>query len=1285
MDKEELDKVQAEIHTAFAARNPVVLNTNVINSTNNKSTTVNFEPFNDYKYTPKPDNTSYKAGESPGIFEGIAHEYGQWSTIGQVYQSYEKGQALKPENSIYDNPSYDLIPDNWTSVDDRDKYLNVSRNYWDTLQQSKSPKDLEARYNWAREQMAKEEYYSRGSIIQKIVSKSLGIPGGIVLDPANLVPIAASMKYLKLSQNVLIGMTKAAPAIGLIEGTKESLKYLNDPDLSVNEAGYNALRDTLAGTFLIGGMAGLGRGWEGFKLYQVRQAQNLAFDGIGAKFKLNDKAQIIGYEAAPVGNRSISAAELSHAQEYFDSSFAKTGLFWFPKVTNLFGLASPIVRGLNSSYGTIRSLTNRLVDHDISTIGGNKHIPDAMSFEKRIMNIEGDAASFGNNMEGLRKQYNGIDLTFDEEESLKKLNSNLNKKDPYDPSSFGRRVASAVINDSSDESLQINEAKKMWDDFAAKYWGRYQRAMGFSEETLPLANAKGYLTQVYNRMQMASDKDGWISAVSKGLEEQDAIITSLSKPLNELESQIKAIKADILSGKDLERSRQELSDLRAQKRVERNKLITTLRDNPDHNLLLRERNLLNSDEAKGLKELLKPMKDLEKLHVKAKKSITLLKKKRASQVKNIEAERPEGMSNEILRKQHEEIKAEIDRLDSEIIKVQSEADKFEGMILDERANLSGRAMNGELPESYFYRHHETGFINFRDPNALPKFRPLYEDEEARRFEGESLWTSIMNLSDEEVMTRQMDNLQGIMKENPVHKRSVMLPSSLFLDNNFLVTDLPAIAHNYAMGLGRAAAMQESLSGMGFSRNGIDGVYEALGHEFQKNIQALGDLNSKENAKKLIKINHEYNKQKEFADNLFHAMLGKKQELKKVRQLSATIRNLAASTRLGFVPLTQVTDMMGNIFKHGIYRFIRDGFAPSLMTLNGKLGTKGAENFRRVASEANLALEHFRGGMVKKFYGHDAYGDLAPTNRASAFLEKAAHVSGNLSGTNYIENMNQRLTANIVQSKIMDMMSRYIDGSISKSQLKELDRIGLQPEVWAKQFMEQFSKYGEKGVFGGHQSYYYNWDDAPAKVKMSNAIFNATRNTIIRRGKADMPFLFNNEVLSLVTQFMGWGFAAFNRYTVPLLQRFEANQITGTVAMAMIASMEGVTRKLARGEEVDMDNENFIAESFSNSAPFAMLYKSAMFANKFMDNDFLTSMQNDKQRAISQLGMVSGAGFGVIKDYAALLSMIGTGQYNKNDIAKAVRAIPGIQTWYTYQLQQKFIDAVTEGLPERKEK
>jgi hypothetical protein len=1290
IDKAELESARKDIEEAFQGNNPVVLNTTLPNTINNTTETLNFEPFNDVRYTPRPEVNEKYQGQ-PGIFEGIAHEYSNYSALGSHLRAYQKGQALKPDNDTFDNPSDDPIPDDWKPWQNRDLFRNVSQVYWDDLIKAKSPKDLQARYNYARDQMAKEEYYSRGSIIQKIVSKSIGIPGGIILDYPNLLPFAATMKYLKASQTFLTAAVKSIPTLAAIEVTKEGINYANDPDLTLADAGYHVARDTLAGMFLIGGMAGLGRGYEGYKLYSLRASQDFNRDGIGFKFNLGDKGEIKGYTAYAMPNESLNAAKVTRAQEYADSEFAKTGLFWFPKMLGTSPLLkaakylSPVVRGLNSTYGSVRSIVNRTADHDINTVGGNKHVPDSTSFEKRLMNIEGDANMFGAKMEGLRKEYNGIDLTVDEEEALKKLNSNLNKRDPADPASFGRRVASAVITDSNTEGLQINEAKRMWDEFAAKYWARYQRAMGFREETLPLATAKGYLTQVYNRVAMEADQSGWIEAVSQALKTQDELILSMRKPVDDLDRQIKQVRQEILDGINLEQNRTDLKDLRALRREARQKMIDEIRDNPEHNMLLRERNLLTSAETKGLKALLKPLNELKRQQTKINRQLSPLRKERQSLIRNLEAERKEGLSDEILLKQHAEIKGRLDEVDAKIAEIENEVESFKTQIMDEQSRLNGLALEGAIPDSYFYHHHESGHIVFRNPNEIPKFRSVYESHEERELDAKALYNSILNNSDEDVMNSQVKNLTGIIREDPTYKRTVMIPSTVFLNNNFLVTDMGSIAHNYAMGLGKVAAMNEALDGLGITKKGIDGAFELIEKEYQDKLRSLEGLEGKERVKKKEKLSKEYNQEKQYVQDLLDAMMGINHDRPGIRKTAADIRNLAASTKLGFVPLTQLSDLMGNTFKHGIYRFIRDGFAPTLATLNGKLKTKSAENFRRTASEANLALEHFRGNLVKKFYGYDSFGELQPRNRVSAFLQKAAHFSGNLSGMNYIENFNQAVAANIADSKIIELMSKYTKGTISKKESAELSRIGLDPERWAKPFMEQVELHGQKGVFGGYDSYFYNWTDKAASVKMSESIHVATRNTIIRKGKADAPFFVNNSVLSLVTQFMGWGFAAFNRYTIPLLQRGEANQIIGTMLMAMVASMEGVTRKLARGEEVDMDDENFMVEAFSNSAPLAMIYKTAMFANQFLDNDFLTSLQNDKQRSITQLGMIGGAGFGVLKDYARVISMIGSNDYNKQDIARLVRAIPGAQAWWAYQIQQKFIDAVTENLPDTRQK
>src|SRR5690606_4147 len=199
--------------------------------------------------------------------------------------------------------------------------------------------------------------------------------------------------------------------------------------------------------------------------------------------------------------------------------------------------------------------------------------------------------------------------------------------------------------------------------------------------------------------------------------------------------------------------------------------------------------------------------------------------------------------------------------------------------------------------------------------------------------------------------------------------------------------------------------------------------------------------------------------------------------------------------------------------------------------------------------------------------------------------------------------------------------------------------------------------------GGYRSQYHTWQDFAARNKMADAVRFMVRDTIIKRGAFDQPFIMNNPIMQTWFLFTGWGFAAFNRYTIPLLQRFEANQILGTVLIAGAAAMEGVSRKLARGEEVDMDDEHFFLEAFSNSGVTSMIYKSAMMANALLDNEAMKNLTNDKYKNISVLGSFGGPGLGLLKDYAGVMSMVATGKFNQTDIKKGFRSIPLLQPFY----------------------
>src|SRR5690606_28221301 len=125
--------------------------------------------------------------------------------------------------------------------------------------------------------------------------------------------------------------------------------------------------------------------------------------------------------------------------------------------------------------------------------------------------------------------------------------------------------------------------------------------------------------------------------------------------------------------------------------------------------------------------------------------------------------------------------------------------------------------------------------------------------------------------------------------------------------------------------------------------------------------------------------------------------------------------------------------------------------------------------------------------------------------------------------------------------------KHVDGKLTKKEFRVLENAGINPDKWADRFIKSFNDSGgTKGIAGGYRSQYHTWQDFAARNKMADAVRFMVRDTIIKRGAFDQPFIMNNPIMQTWFLFTGWGFAAFNRYTIPLLQRFEANQILGTV-------------------------------------------------------------------------------------------------------------------------------------------
>lgn len=1242
-----------------------------------------------FHYTPLPIEDEKEV--RPGVFEGIGHVWKDFSLTGSLISDYQKHQALKAPNIDAESPAADIIPENWSSMDNEDLFKQTSRKYWDLLQMAKSPGDQEARLKYAQLKQKEDEYFANGSWFQKLVSYGVGVPAGLIVDWPTLLPWAQAVKYAKISQNILYNAPRDAALIAGISGIEEAGRYALDPDKTLGDVAENTFYDTLAGTFMMGAGHGLSAAYRGHNLKRTApQAFKANSDGVEVGFNLTEDGEIINANAKSAPNESIGAARVSNDDLFYSSKFNQSGLFVVPKIAGAFSKASPVMRGLTSGYGAVNHFTNAMVSHSINTIGGKKTIPQGMSFQDRMFQLEGQSTKFGLEMEGLRKQYNGIELTGTEEESLKKLNSTLNKKQPDDPASFGYQVALATITKQNHEALQVNEAKTAWGNFTNSIRTRWLNAHGYDQTNVGHWHDEGYFSRVYNRYQISRNKNDFIKFGVTELKEQDEIIKGVMKPLDDIEADIKYLEERILTGNNLETNRAILAQAKESRKQIVDKLHTELRDDSSHILMLDEAPL-SSEDSKGLSALLQPLEKLKGERSELQALVSKAKSERSRLKQKMTKVSSKKKTPEQIQAAFERDRARMDEIEASIKEHEANLNAKESEILNEDARLNSQATSGEIPKTWFFKDAESGFIHFKDPNARPKFRPLYRDHEHMEEEVNGLWETLMNLSDDEIAQQSMSGVHDFFQNNAARKRSVMFRTKNLLTGGWLSTDLPAMAHNYAMSMGKSAALEESLSQFKTrfgTSTGLEGVYKSLRDDHTKRLSAIDSLPEKKQKKAKDKEFRDYDKNKKFVSNLQDALMGKATGSREIMQFAKVLKNSAAYSKLGFVSLTQLSDMGATMFKFGPYAYFRDGFGPAVATMNGLVKTKNSIQRREMISEALIGVEGFRTNMTKKFYGADPYNDITPNSSVVRYIDdftkSAAQVTTKYTGMNWLENFNRYNTAAIAQSRIMKLMDRAAEGRLSERQRRNLSLLGIEAEDWAPTFMEQFKAHGEKGIAGGYQSNYHLWEDTAAKNKMAQAMLMAVNDTIVKRQVGNEPFWVSNPMMSLVTQFMGWGFSAFNRYTIPFLQRADAHMVIGTISMGLIGSLEECLRKWARGEEVDLDSDKLIIGAFSNSAPFTMLYKAAMMSNVLMESKTLESLKNDKQRGILALGMIGGPAFGWAKDFTTGLQMFGTGKFNQDGLKKFARTVPGTQWWWTYQASNAFLGKLTEGLPRTKE-
>ena len=1184
------------------------------------------------------------------------------------------------------NPFDDVAPEGWKVTDDLSVISGIDPKYQGYILAANNPNDAKNRQFQMLQRQEDDNNWKDGTTFNQL----LGGFGAMATNPTSWIPFARAAKYAKLTEGIVYNTGKVAPSIAASsiahEGWQNALKQGGNMEDFV----VDSFVDIAMGTAFMAGGYALGGGVDAMKLWNMRKLIKLNYDGVDLAPELSEKGIVTGVKATPSPGSNLSAAMVDHAQEYANAEFAKNGLFSVPFLGAVLNKASkgynPLYRGLNSKYESVRGFANAIGSHGLATKGTEQGIPNPINFDDEMFKLHADNLANNQQYHGYYLEHMGIDPSSNQlSAAYQKTKAKLLREGRDTPAQFGAKVRHVMDTGEQSASAPVNEAARFLDEGFGEMYVTWRESEGYDKDFLTPKTAKNYIPRVGNHDEILTEPAKWNQMVLDETKEQTALIQGYMKPIDEMRAasnQQKLLHQELIASNkatdaEIKESALKLESFRKKVKTMKANLQNELRANEDLHIHVDDVLALSAKEATQLKKLLKPQRLIEK-ELKTKKSILEQKKHQAFLAQEQMNASKNKQTATKHKKSHDLLQKEVNQLDSEIKELK---DKH----FIEEDSLQEKAQLKQIPRILYERVPGSQRVKFKDPKKRLKFvKPLTNDADIISM-AEATRNSYLNMTNEDVIHQVLGKLTGIAPPNPLKNRTFMIKDSVMARNNFLSTDLALCLANYRKALGRQVILKKVFGDLSVDGD-IKPVIEKLKTEYESEVDKIKKSFLSADAKKseLRKEKKQFDEALEYMNLSFNRMMGRSQLSQSQRKFTQFSSTLSAFTRLGFTLFTMTGDLMASVFKHGFFPSIQHGLLPMLKTFGGHAKGKDAEHVREVAAHAHLANNHIISAHRDQNLSTATEQHIPVQGKLATGLEWLANVSNNFNLINYAENYLQRWTASVIQSKIMKAALDFKAGKLNERDHKAMLQYGLDIKEHAEEFIKGWESRGSDGNgFGGYHSRYWEWDNTGASNKFADTVMRATRDTIIRRGIMDAPFFTDSSLWgSLYSTFKGWTFASGTRYLIPLLQDpKDANKIIGTMLMLGMGSTQSPLRKLASGQELtdnDLDPTTLFMNGFYNSGVMSIPAEALQSLNILTSGKLLKGITNEKYRDRTIAGVAAGAPGGVLEDIRRIMVMMGTGNYNQNDVRKMVGLTGLGQSLWLRGLSNKMVEAT--GLP-----
>lgn len=1278
-----------------------------------------FTPENSYAINTSADSL-VDTNHFPGIKESssftgtVAAEYRNLNTPYHVlHASYNK--------LMQENPLYDIPPPNWTPKSDVEKFVNVSEEYYPYLFDATGPKDQDYRLQRIFQEQKDKETLENGSTLAKLI----GGAAAVFSDPTNLIPIVGWAKYSKLSPSIIKTAARSFPGIlaqSTLHSAAEQMDRINGnlPDFLID-----SFTSSVFSAALFGAAGGVAHVVEKMNLWKAKNFVNTTIKGIDYKFTENSKGIIDGMKAIDTTG-SLSAAEVSFAQDYANSSFNKSGIFKIPYVgAGILKLASspiigsPLPRLLNSSLQATRGIIDRIASNSIISKGVAEGGEAPKRFEDYMQQTHAKVRAMGAQMTSLHLERNGLKTTnrtvdrlkniglYLKQTGLEALSSDMEKSGYVSQEDFFEEVQTALRTGEPSEHAAVNTAYTMFRKHLDDTYTAYREAHNLPKDWLPPKTADEYLMRVYNTPYMNTNQTKWVGAISNWLKEADDTISQRMKPINDINDEIKLhtenhkslIGRPNITDNEVKASSDKLIAMRARKTSLEETLQNDIRANPDLHIHMEDWNALSANEAKTINQLTKK-RDVALKEVNERKKVVAdikahMQKREAAAMKSKTAQTAKSNTRKkdtgalVLQKE-----------EAELAKVQHEYE-------EELEALQLKMHNNEIPSNLYFKQKDSFIYELKDPNNRLRLRDTYSSHAAREQHALANYNTILNQRPEDTINQIMGRFTGNASENHLKERTLLIPDEVLYKNNFMTKDLMAKVANYTSYLDRRTHLKNVFRDVTVD-GGFEPVLEDLSKEATQNATRLDnikaerqkslenpDLSEKERKslqkdvtkidKQLVKNRKAFESDKKDLNFLYEKMMGINRATAGQQMAAKAIMAVTSGINLAFVPFTMINDISAIGLQHGIWPFIRDGVAPIIESFGGIRKTADSEALRKAAPSLHLALQD-----VLSSYEHRNWSKYTNPyfnmGKIVDTMEYLAHASTNFTGTNYIDNGLQHITAGVVQSELMRIMHAFKAGTMTEREGIYARNYGLDPAKWHERMIKAFQESGGgKTKLGGYNSRFWEWKDLEASNELGSAVFRGVKDTQIQSGIADSPFWYDingpmGVMGPIIKGFKGWVFASVNRYVIPSMQTADAQKMIGVMFMLATGAMVSPLRRMARGLDPYDDKatpQKIMYQTFQDSGYFSYFFDVLSDANLLTGDRLLGDLKNDRYRDRARVGLL-GPTVGNANSMADIITAMASGELNENDAKQMARMIPFANASWTAWMSAKLIESL--GLP-----